>query len=110
MNETLVAGIDGDVFCAAVVFPRICGTHIRKSVNLFPTVKVTQGSCGEIRVRFPKSSGASWLFTGHWHKENIPAEEVAPGPKWVPSDFFSSRRNSINASKYVILSLFAALL
>ena len=110
MNETLVAGIDWDVSCAALVFPRICGTHITKSVNLFPTVKVTQGSGGEIRVRFPKSSGASWLLTGHWHKGNIPAMEVARGPKWVPSDFFSSWCNSINASKYVILSLFPALL
>ena len=68
----------------------ICGIHVRKSVNLFPTAKVTQGSCGEIRVRFLKSSGASWLLTGHWHKGRIPAMEVAPGPKWVPSDFFSS--------------------
>ena len=57
---------------------------IRKSINLFPTVKVTWGSCAEIRIGCLKSKGVPWPFTGYQCKGNCSAAEVAPSPNWVP--------------------------
>ena len=57
---------------------------IRKSINLFPTVNVTWGSCGEIRIASLKSKGVSWPLTRYWDKGNCPVAELAPSPNWVP--------------------------
>ena len=62
----------------------MASVSIRKSISLFPTVKVTQGSCGETRIRCLKPKGVPWPLTGYQHKGNCPAAEVAPSPNWVP--------------------------
>ena len=55
-----MTGIHWNVFCATMVFTAEyeAPVSIRKSINFFPTGKVTQGSRGEIRIRCLKSKGA----------------------------------------------------
>ena len=52
--------IHWDVFCATVVFTAeyVAPVSVRKSINLFPNGKVTEGSCGEIRISCIKFKGA----------------------------------------------------
>ena len=50
-SGTPVTGVNWDVFCVSLVLTTdCCAVSIRKSINLFPTVEVARGSCGEIGI------------------------------------------------------------
>ena len=84
--QTPVTRIHWDVFCVTLVFTTeyVAPISIRKSINLFPTVKVTGDSWGKIRIGHLMSKGVPWPLIGYRPKGNCPAVEVAPGPNWMP--------------------------
>ena len=64
LSRTPKTGIHWDVFCATVVFTAeyVAPVSVRKPIDLFPTGRVTWGSCGKIRIRCLKPKGAGGTF------------------------------------------------
>ena len=78
--ETPMTGMDWDVFCATLVFTTeyVAPISIRKSINLFCTVKVARDSCGEIGIWCIKSKGAPDLFIYHERSSLSTIQESLP--------------------------------